>query len=405
MQQTRFQGVPLSFDIDNLYREGLPAPEGEWTGIPAFSFVGGNNDEANVPVAGLAEAATRVFQREGRKLAVYNLGGSPLGHEALRNFICRKLDVRADTKVEPDEVLITSGSLQGLDLVNDLLLEPGDNVIVEEATYGGMISRLTRLGVVVHGVHLDEHGVCPDHLGELLAQCSAEGRPAKYLYTIPTVQNPTGSCMPLERRLDILHVMAGYQTAIFEDDCYADLLWGCPRPPTLWELDDSKTRVIYCGSFSKSIAPALRVGYLVAESSILQQILSLKTDAGSGALEQMVVAEYAASHFDDHAEQLTSVLHEKAQVMAESIEEAFGDAASFDMPQGGIFMWLTFPEDVDTGVFGAEAARKGIQFNAGAGWSVDPEWGANKMRLCFGNPTADAIREGVKELAEIMDLS
>ena len=91
--------------------------------------------------------------------------------------------------------------------------------------------------------------------------------------------------------------------------------------------------------------------------------------------------------------------------MAESIEEAFGDAASFDMPQGGIFMWLTFPEDVDTGVFGAEAARKGIQFNAGAGWSGDPEWGANKMRLCFGNPSADAIREGVKELAEIMDLS
>lgn len=395
----------MTFDINNLYRDDLPAPEGKWPGIPPFSFVGGNNDEANVPVAGLSEAATRVFQREGRKLAVYNLGGSPLGHEELRNFICRKLDIRASTKVHPDEVLITSGSLQGLDLVNDLLLEPGDNVIVEEATYGGMISRLNRLGVIVHGVHLDEHGVRPDHLGELLEQCANQGRPAKYLYTIPTVQNPTGTCMPLERRLDILQVMNGYQTAIFEDDCYADLLWGCPRPPTLWELDESDTRVIYCGSFSKSIAPALRVGYLVADSPILQQILSLKTDAGSGALEQMVVAEYAASHFDDHAEQLTSVLHNKAQAMSEAVKEAFGDAVSFHMPQGGIFMWLTFAENIDTAVFTAEAAQNGIEFNAGAGWSVDPKWGANKMRLCFGNPTEEAIREGVAALAQIMNLS
>ena len=128
----------------------------------------------------------------------------------------------------------------------------------------------------------------------------------------------------------------------------ADLLWGCDRPPTLWELDGPDRRVIYCGSFSKSIAPALRVGYVVAESPVLQQILSLKTDAGSGALEQMVVAEYANSHFDKHAERLTSVLHGKAEVMAEALEQNFGDSVHFEKPQGGIFMWLTFAEGVDT---------------------------------------------------------
>ena len=147
------------------------------------------------------------------------------------------------------------------------------------------------------------------------------------------------------------------------------------------------------------------MGYLVADSPILQQILSLKTDAGSGALEQMVVAEYAASHFDDHAEQLTSVLHDKAQAMSEAVKEAFGDAVNFHMPQGGIFMWLTFSENIDTARFAAEAAQNGIEFNAGAGWSVDPKWGANKMRLCFGNPTEEAIREGVGALAQIMNLS
>ena len=396
---------PLSFDISNLYRQHLPPAEAPWTGIPEFSFVGGNNDEANVPVAGLAEAATRVLQREGRKLAIYNLGGSPLGHEDLRVFICDKLGIRATTNVEADQVLITSGSLQALDLVNDLLLSPGDNVVVEEATYGGMLSRLERLGVEVRGVQLDSDGVCPEHLREVLDNCVSEGRPAKYLYTIPTVQNPTGSCMPLERRFEILEVMEDYETAIFEDDCYADLLWGCSRPPTLWELDESNTRVIYCGSFSKSIAPALRVGYLIADSSILRQILSLKIDAGSGALEQMIVAEYAASHFDDHAEQLTSVLRHKAEVMADAVKENFGDAVEFMMPKGGIFMWLVFANDIDTALFSAEAARNGIEFNAGAGWSVDSDWGANKMRLCFGNPTEDVIREGVRHLSEIMGFS
>ena len=395
----------MSFEFSELYRQGLPPSEAKWAGIPEFSFVGGNNDEENVPVAGLTEAVTRVLQREGRKLAIYNLGGSPLGHEDLRQFICRKLGVRAATSVDPDEVLITSGSLQALDLVNDLLLLPGDSVIVEEATYGGMISRLQRLGVVVHGVGLDQHGVRPDHLLELLEICTSQGRPAKYLYTIPTVQNPTGSCMPLERRLEILAAMDGYQTAIFEDDCYADLLWGCDRPPTLWELDNPGRRVIYCGSFSKSIAPALRVGYLVAESSVLQQILSLKTDAGSGALEQMVVAEYASAHFDKHAERLTSVLREKAEVMAEAIEENFGDSVDFEMPQGGIVMWLTFADNVDTADFSVEAAESGIEFNAGAGWSVDPLWGANKMRLCFGNPSREAIQDGVQRLAQIMGMA
>jgi len=394
----------MSFEISELYRKDLPPAETEWGGIPAFSFVGGSNDEENVPVAGLMEAVTRVLQREGRKLAVYNLGGSPLGHEDLRKFICQKLGVRAATNVDLDEVLITSGSLQALDLVNDLLLLPGDNVIVEEATYGGMISRLKRLGVVVHGVHLDQNGVRPDHLFELLQSCASQGRPAKYLYTIPTVQNPTGTCMPIDRRIEILAAMEGQQTAIFEDDCYADLLWGCDRPPTLWELDGPDRRVIYCGSFSKSIAPALRVGYVVAESPVLQQILSLKTDAGSGALEQMVVAEYASSHFDKHAERLTSVLHGKAEVMAEALEQNFGDSVHFEMPQGGIFMWLTFADDVNTADFSAEASKSGIEFNAGAGWSVDPQWGANKMRLCFGNPSTESIREGVQRLAQIMDV-
>ena len=119
----------------------------------------------------------------------------------------------------------------------------------------------------------------------------------------------------------------------------------------------------------------------------------------------MVVAEYASAHFHKHAERLTSVLREKAEVMAEAIEENFGDSVDFEMPQGGIFMWLTFADNVDTADFSVEAAESGIEFNAGAGWSVDPLWGANKMRLCFGNPSREAIQDGVQRLAQIMGMA
>jgi 2-aminoadipate transaminase len=158
---------------------------------------------------------------------------------------------------------------------------------------------------------------------------------------------------------------------------------------------------VYCGSFSKSIAPALRVGYVVADWPVLSRMLALKTDAGSGALEQLVLAEYAAAHFDDHVSQLRAVLRAKCETMAEAVRAGFGEAASFEMPRGGIFLWLTFPEGVDTGRAVAPAAAAGVEFNPGAGWSADPAWGARRLRLCFGHPSHDDIREGVAVLAEV----
>ena len=389
------------FDSTALFRSDLPTAEAPWTPAPRYSFVGGHNDADNVPFGGLIEASMSVLRREGKSLASYNLGGSPQGYLPLRQFVSSALVARASMVCDPDEILVTSGSLQALDLVNAVFLEPGDTVIVEQATYGGMISRLKRLGVDIVGVELDRDGIDIDHLAALLEQLSAAGKRPKYIYTIPTVQNPTGSVMPVTRRLALLELARRYGVLIFEDDCYADLLWDGERPPTIRSLDDVGGQVVYCGSFSKSIAPALRVGYLIADQPVLRQMLALKTDAGSGALEQMVLAEYASSHFDDHVDVLRLILREKCEVMAAAMRDNFGDAVSFDMPRGGIFLWFSFAPGVDTGKLVGPAAAAGIEFNPGAGWSADPTWGASRMRLCFGHPCHEVIRAGVAELAEV----
>jgi 2-aminoadipate transaminase len=159
--------------------------------------------------------------------------------------------------------------------------------------------------------------------------------------------------------------------------------------------------VIHIGSFSKSIAPALRVGYIVAPWAMLSRMLALKTDAGSGALEQMVLAEYCTPNFDAHVPALRKGLRAKLDTMMEALNEHFGTAAEFDDPKGGIFLWVKLPDSVDTMKLGQAALKAEVAINPGPQWSVDPDYSRCRMRLCFASPTHDEIREGVARLAEV----
>ena len=410
-------GAPAkAFDMTAKMIDGLPQPAGPWSPIPRFSFVGGNNDSPSVPVGGLTEASMAVLAKHGSELATYNLGGNPQGFETLREFVAASLAANAHMPTTSEQVLVVSGSLQALDLVNTAFLRPGDVVVAEEATYGGMISKVARRGARCVGVELDEDGIIPERLERLLNELATAGMPPRFIYTIPTVQNPTGSVMPVERRRQILAIARHFGVPIFEDECYSDLQWTGDRPPTLRALDCADSAghsvVIYCGSFSKSIAPALRVGYIVGDVPIVRQLMALKDDAGTGALEQLVLAEYAAAHFDDHVSQLRGTLREKCAVMRHAVNTHLGALSRVAIklggpvqvtdPKGGIFVWLTFPSGTDTARYLAPAADRGIQFNEGAAWSVDPQWGARRMRLCFGSLSHDDIRDGVAALAEVI---
>ncbi|MGH6921185.1 MAG: PLP-dependent aminotransferase family protein, partial [Geminicoccaceae bacterium] len=384
--------------FDQLFAADLPAPAMRWSGHPRFNFTGGHNDPEILPVEALMASAERVLRREGRKLACYNLGESSLGHEGLRAFVAEKLAGMRGIRGTADDILITSGSLQGLDLVNEVLLERGDTVIVEQLTYGGMITRLQRRGVRMVGVPLDEHGLRTDLLGTALQDLRARGIRPKYIYTIPTVQNPTATVLSLERRHELLRLSEAFGGPIFEDECYADLLWEGDWPAALRGLPGGE-QVIHIGSFSKSLAPALRLGYVSAPWDVMSRLVACKGDGGTPAIEQMVVADFFGQHFEDHVGRLKRRLRHKLEALTGALEEQFGTAAEFAVPKGGIFLWVTLPEQVDTARLAGPALAEGIAYNPGPEWSTDAKAARHSMRLCFALPPAEEIREGIAKLA------
>jgi 2-aminoadipate transaminase len=390
----------MAFDFAPLLTPGLPPPAAKWASFAEFNFSGGHNDADRVPVDRLIEAATAVLRREGATLATYGLESGPLGYLPLRAFLVEKLRQHAGITCTAGEILITSGSLQAIDLVNGILLAPGDTVLIEQESYGGALTRLARRGVNAIGVPLDHEGLRMGALAAALDDLKGRGVRPKYIYTIPTVQNPTGGIMGEERRLELLRLAQQHGVPVFEDECYSDLIWDGRRPPALYAMSKSGG-VIHIGSFSKSVAPALRVGYIVAPWDVLSRMLALKTDAGSGALEQMVLAEFCRHHFTRHVPALVRALRAKLETLMEALAEQFGTAAEFDDPKGGIFLWVKLPDAVDTQKLAQAALASGIAFNPGPEWSTDKDYGRSRLRLCFAHPSHAAIRQGVAALAEV----
>ena len=388
------------FDFAPLLAPGTPAPAVKWNGFPKYNFIGGHNDAKNVPVDALIDAATAVLKREGATLATYGLNSGPLGYRPLREFLADKLKGHAGIECSPDEILITSGSMQGLDLINSLLIAKGDTVLIEQETYGGALTKLNKLGANVIGIPLDDEGLRLDALEEKLAELKKKGVTPKYIYTIPTVQNPTGAIMGERRRADLIALAARYGVMIFEDECYSDLIWSGKRPKSLFAMANGEG-VIHIGSFSKSIAPALRIGYIVAKWEILGRILGLKQDAGSGALEQMVLAEFCKQHFADHVPKLNKALAAKLKTLREALAEQFGTAAEFGDPEGGIYLWIKLPDQVDTTKLAQAALAAGVSLNPGPEWSTNKDYARSRLRLCFANPEPETIKKGVEVLAEV----
>ena len=389
-------------DYTGLLRNDLPPAAVKYAGFPKYNFVGGHNDADSVPVDELRAAADAVLKREGKTLATYGLQSGPQGYRPLREFLVRKLKADAGIDCTADEVLITGGSSQGMNLINDLLIAPGDTAIIEQANYGGAITRLKRAKANIVPIPLDKDGMDVAALSRALDDLKAKGIRPKYIYTIPTVQNPTGTVMPEARRREILALAARHGVPIYEDDCYSDLLFSGKRPPAFYALAGAgNNHVIHIGSFSKSIAPALRLGFLLASWPLMGQILALKNDAGSGALEQMVMAEYATRHFDEHVKGLRSRLKRKAEVLVEAVSAEFGTAAEFEKPEGGIFLWIKLPDEVDTLKLFQAAAKAGVAINPGPEWALGESYARSRLRLCFANPSEAQIREGVAVLADV----
>ncbi len=396
-----------SLDYSAMFAKNLPAPSAPpSTDLPPFNFTYGHGSPDLLPIEGFIESATRALRNDGRTLAVYpehQTNGSLLGYLPMREFLVQKMARHRGINVSTDEVIVTSGSQQGILLVMDSLLEPGDTVITELFSYAGTLVNLRRRNVNIVGVPLDEGGMRMDRLEATLSELQGKGVTPKFIYTIPTLHNPTGTTLSMDRRREMLRLSQKYGVPIFEDECYADLIFEREYEHAIRSLDDSNF-VLHVGSFSKSLAPGVRLGYVVAPWQVMGQMLALKTDIGTGTLSQMVVADFLEHNFESHMDHLRSGLERKRDTMMAALGEHFGPLVHVDVPRGGMFLWVRFPENVDVRTVVAAAREQGVAYNSGPEWAAYPEDdsrnGHNYVRLCYALPTEEQTWEGMERMAK-----
>ena len=337
------------------------------------------------------------MSREGKDLAYYP---HPAGLPSLRELVAGKLARDRNIKVSPDDIVLTAGSGEAIGMLIQAMTDPGDVLLTEEHVYLGTLRQMRRYGADVVGLKCDRQGIVPDALEATLKQLVGEGKKVKFLYTIPTFQNPLGWTMTLERRRRVLEITKEFGVPIFEDDCYVDLRFEGEDVASFHSLDDSG-RVLYVGSFSKIVAPGMRMGYLVAPEEVMQRAMSFKSPSGVNQFSAMAIEEYLKRDMYQHIDEQNQSLRVKRDAMLASLGENFGDAATWSKPEGGLYVWLEMPDDVDLAALQEQSFEEGVGYYNGTMFSPEGR-GANMARLCFGHPSAQTVYDGVAELARIL---
>ncbi len=360
-----------------------------------YDFGTGRSDPSTFPTAALQAAAVKVIGEQAEELTKYPGG---LGHAGLRAAMANRESAREGVPVDPGHLVITNGSMQAVTLSAEVLMEnKGDVVLVEEFSYPGTLSAYRSIGLEMVGIRLDEGGMRIDHMEQELARLEGEGRRPKFIYAISTYQNPTGFIMPRERRLQMIELAARYEVPIVEDNCYADVHYEGPIEPALFALDDNPNH-IYLGSLSKILAPGFRLGYIYARPPMLERVLARRNDAGSNYLAAAIAAEFYKDGIEAHAAVTNPVLKRKRDLTTAGLAAELDDSCVWSNPQGGLFIWVRLPDDVDRPKLFELAQGNGVAFLPGVAFHY-----ANRnkpyLRLAFGHLTEEQIQAGIPVLA------
>jgi len=365
-----------------------------------FDFSTGTTNPETFPTEALAEAAARTVRRHGVELNTYP--GS-LGHEGLRLLMAKREFDREGVRIDPERIALTNGSMQAVTLVAEALCEGHDDVVVmEEYCYSGTIDAYRGLGIELVGVPLDGRGMRTDALQAALERLRDEGRPPRFLYVLATYQNPTGSVMPLERRIELLRIAREHRCIVVEDNCYGDVHYEGEKVPALYALDDGPRQVYLC-SLSKIFAPGVRLGYLTASSAeLFDRILERRHDAGPNTLAAAVTAEYLGDRLWEHVEMANRALKEKRDAMLEALAAELGNTCSWSHPPGGLFIWVRLPDGSDVDRVEALAAEREVSFSQGTLFHVEGG-GGPYIRLAFGFARVPDIHVGIARLARSIE--
>jgi 2-aminoadipate transaminase len=370
-----------------------------------ISFAGGFPDSAMFDVEGIREASSLALSQEPGAALQY---GATEGYGPLREQLAHFMAQKGVTELGSEQLIVTTGSQQALDLIGKTMISPGDKVIVEGPTFLATIQCFRLYGAELISAPVDDHGVDTDVLEKLIA----EHRP-KFVYVIPTFGNPTGALLNLERRKKLLELAVKYKTLMVEDDPYGDLYFNEAPPPSLLALSaqvpGSRDWLVHCGSLSKVLSPGLRVGWMIAPSELLSRAVMCKqfSDAHTSTFAQATAAQYLkAGRMPATLDKVRQVYALRAQTMCNSLRQNLGDAISFVQPQGGLFVWASLTgaggKVKDGNAFAKMAIDKGVAFVPGEPFFCqNPD--RSTLRFSFATVGEDKILEGVDRLKQAMD--
>ncbi|WP_298932014.1 PLP-dependent aminotransferase family protein [uncultured Ramlibacter sp.] len=400
LQTTPVAGQWIATRLDNVETSAIRELF-KLLGKPGIiSFAGGFPDSAMFDVEGLKEAANKALTEEPGGALQY---GATEGYNPLREQLAAFMGQKGVPGLKADDLIVTTGSQQALDLLGKTMISPGDKVIVEGPTFLATIQCFRLYGADLVSAPVDANGVDTDKLEALIK----EHKP-KFVYLIPTFGNPSGAMLSLERRKKVLELAVKYQTLVVEDDPYGDLYFGEAPPPSILALSKdvpgSRDWIAHCGSMSKVLSPGLRVGWMIAPEPLLARATMCKqfSDAHTSTFAQATAAQYLkAGRMPATLANVRKVYGERARVMGECLKKELGDAVAFTQPQGGLFFWARLTgaggKLKDAGEFAKRAIEQGVAFVPGAPfYAKDPDM--STFRLSFATADVEKIREGVGRL-------
>lgn len=364
-----------------------------------ISLAGGMPDPVTFPVEEIKEISQNIFNKKSAQALQYS---STEGLPGLRECILAHL-AKDGNNGELENIIISSGSQQGLDLVGKTFLSPGDVAIVELPSYLAALNAFHSYGGELVGIPMDEDGMQMDILEEKLTQLKNEGKKVKFIYTISNFQNPAGVTMSLARRKKIIEIAHKFNVFIVEDNPYEKLRFEGEPIPSIYSLDNNGF-VISLGTFSKILCPGLRLAWILGNKEIIGKMTILKqaVDLCTSILSQLIACEYCQSgKLEENIKSNVQIYKKKRDVMLNALEKYFPKEATWTKPQGGFFVVATLPEYIDTGEMFKEAIEENVAYVPGAPFFADGK-GQNAMRLSFCFPSVEDIDEGIKRLGKVI---
>jgi 2-aminoadipate transaminase len=362
-----------------------------------ISFIYGFPDSESLPAGSVTETTHRVLTENPVWALQY---GAVNGPKPIREAILAKLKRDQGISASMDEIIVTAGSSQAIQLITQLLVDPGDTIIAESPTFLGFFDDVRNSGANITGVEVDEEGIRVDLLEQELVALRENGVRPRFLYILPNYQNPTGVCTTLERRKLIVELAEEFDTLIIEDDAYFDLRYEGEALPTIYSLDPHG-RTLYLGTLSKTLAAGFRIGWVIGPAPIIRRIASLKTDGGTNIFGSFIAASWLPEHFERHVDELRRIYGQRRTLMLAALEKYMPEGATWSVPTGGFFVWLTLPEGVDSGPMLVQAREMGIEYLPGTACFFD-HTGANHIRLSFSFARDEVIDEGIRRLGELI---